>query len=364
VERYSRGLAALSMAMEYGPDDPNRYLQARALFTINDDYETVGGRLVSVDYDPVRREEEAWNAAIIHNPVNPYWGDIWFVNQRSKDDVPHMLRAVPMLRRAARSAPDASVREAAALALEYLTGFARDVVESGYQIRTRFDDGEPVVPTTEEGVVKDLASFVLYESLVPNAECNAKLTCALVGLGEPLDNDCAGGSSGVYEDVAAMAHYFNYAIIRYFHIAAVHNALMEGENDAALALLEGLAERADRMVYDEGMPNRDEPVWMADVAAFLLAAAAAGLPLTGDEARIVQAQYLLSVEHYAAFGAWDPWAPDFPQGPFDYQPDRGLAVEPTELGYLLEYCYSPFRNPAGAPVVDCDVVADRARWGE
>ncbi|MBN1944665.1 MAG: hypothetical protein JW797_03270 [Bradymonadales bacterium] len=364
IEQYSRGLAALSMAMEFIPDDPYRYLQARALFTRNHSYQTVDGREVIIDYDPVRRDEVSWNAAIIHNPDNPYWGDIWFVNQRSKDDVPHMFRAVPMLLRAVQDAPDESVRQAAELALEYLGGFARDIVDSGYQIRTRFDDGEPVVPMNESGLVKDLASLVLYERSVPNAECNGKLSSALVGYVEPLENDCEAGSGGLYETIATMGHYFNYAIIRYFHIAAVHNALMLRHNDVALELLQGLAARADAMVYDLTMPNRDEPTWMADVAAFLLAAAAAGLPLTGDEARIVQEQYLLSVDHYLAFDAWDPWDPDFPQGAFNYMPDRGVAVRPTEIGFLLEYCYSPFRNPAGVPVADCEVVADPARWGE
>jgi hypothetical protein len=33
------------------------------------------------------------------------------------------------------------------------------------------------------------------------------------------------------------------------------------------------------------------------------------------------------------------------------------------MTYILEYCYSPFRNEAGAKLVDCEVVADPARWG-
>ena len=248
--------------------------------------------------------------------------------------------------------------------MEYIGGFARDIVDSGYQIRTRFDDGEPVVPVDDRRGVKDLASFVLYELAVPAAECNAKLASALIGYGEPLDNECEAGDGGIYETIATRGHYFNYAIIRYFHIAAVHNALMLGENDVALDLLEGLAQRADDMLHDPSMPNRDEPVWMADVASFLLAAASAGLPLTAEEARLVQQQLLLSVEHYAAFGFWDPWDDDIPDGAFNYKPDRGVAVRPTELGYLLEYCYSPLRNPAGTPIVDCDVIADPSRWGE
>lgn len=363
VEEYSRGLAALAMVMEFGEDDPAPYLQARAPFTRNHEFDTVGGRHVVIDYDPVRREEDAWNARIVHNPDNPHWGDVHFVNQRSKDDVPHMFRAVPMLTRAAEEAPDESVRQAATLALEYLQGFARDMVESGYQIRTKYEDGEPVVPTTEAGVIKDLASLVFFEGLLPNAECAAKLATAYVAEGLSLGNECGNGISPVYENVAATNHYFNYAIFRMFHVAAAHNAVMNWDLGRARVLLEGLAARGERMMTDTTMPHYGNTEWNADVAVYLLTIAAAGVPLTGDEARFVQAQYAASAEHYAAFGYWDPWAEGIEDGPFDYMPARGAAVRPTEIAYLLEYCYSPLRNPAGAPVVDCEVVADPARWG-
>ena len=132
--QYAKGLAALAQAMMFGADDPVPYLQARAIFTHDHVYETVGGRKVGVDYSKMRRTEDSWNARLFQNPDNPFFGDIYVVNQRSKDDVPHMYRVVPMLMRAREEAPDEDVREAAALALEYLEGFARDIVDSGYQM--------------------------------------------------------------------------------------------------------------------------------------------------------------------------------------------------------------------------------------
>ena len=366
AEQYSKGLAALAMAMEFGDDDPVKYLQARAVFTQDHSYDTLDGRHVVIDYDPMRKEDESWNAANIHNPNNPYWGDIWFVNQRSKDDVPHMFRTVPMLMRAAEEAPDASVREAAALALEYMQGFAADIVASEYQIRTKFEDGEAVVPTKEGGAVKDLASLTLYDWIFPYGECNAQLGAALVSSGEPLGEDCLSGLSRDFEDIATDGHYFNYAIYRFFHIAAVANLLMTGQNEQALASLQGLAERADQIMYDETMPNRDEADWWADAGAFLLASASsAGLPLTNAEARVVVQSYTDSATHWAGYPLWDPWDESVEDGDYNYKYTRGgVAVRPTELGYLLEYCYSPFVNEAGARFVDCDVIRDPSRWGE
>ena len=363
VEEYSRGLAALAMVMEFGEDDPARYLQSRAPFTRNHSFETVGGREVVIDYDPVRREEDAWNARIIHNPDNPHWGDVHFVNQRSKDDVPHMLRAMPMLMRASQDAPDESVREAADLALEYLSGFAADVIESGYQIRTKYEDGEAVVPLNEEGVVKDLASLVLWDVLLPDAECPAKLAVDLA-VGDASEFDCGDGRVDAFEVVATTNHYFNYAIIRMFHVSAAHLALMRRDYEAAEELLVGLALRGERLLDDDSMPNRDAPEFDADVAVYLLTAAAAGMPLTGREAHFVQEHYSLSAEHYGEFEYWDPWADGVAEGEFSYMPNRGTAVRPTELAYLLEYCFSPFRSLEGAQFVDCDVIGDREAWGQ
>lgn len=362
VENYSRGIAALAMVMEFGDDDDAPYLQSRAPFTRNHSYETVGGRQVVIDYDPVRRDEDAWNAAIIHNPNNPYWGDVHFVNQRSKDDVPHMMRSVPMLMRAVEEAPDESVRDAAALALEYLQGFSQHVVDSGYEIMTKYEDGEAVVPTREDGAIKDLASLVLFDALMPDAECIAKASVAYAA-GGTGEFDCGNGYNTAFETIAATNHYFNYAIYRTFHVAHAYLAIMHWDVDTARALFDGLVVRGRQMLEDDSMPNRDVDVWDADVAVYLVLMATVGVPLTGDEAAFIQAQYTASAEHYAEFPYWDPWADGGPEGDFEYKPHRGVTVRPTELAHILEYCYSPLRSLEGAQFVDCDVVADRDQWG-
>ncbi|NOZ02777.1 MAG: hypothetical protein GXP54_12935 [Deltaproteobacteria bacterium] len=364
VEQYCKGLAALSKGMEWGGENPViKYIQARAIFTTNQEYDIEPGRHVKVDYDPVKQKVvHSWNASTIPNVDNPYWPGMWVRNQRSKDDVPHMFRTVPLLMRLKNEAPDADVKAAAGLALEYLRGFAKDIVDSGYLIRTK-ENGQTFVPN-DDGAIKDLASLVMYEEFIPNAECNGKLNAALIAYGEPLDNQCLDGSGGAYEEIATTGHYFNYAIIRYFHAAAVANSLAAGDTEDAKALLQGWISRADRMMHDPDMPNRDSNVWDSDVAATLIVAASAGLPLTSEEARLIQKQYLLSADHYRDWPYWDPWDESVPDGEFPYKPDRGTAVRPTEIAYLLEYCASSWRNEMLTRLVDCDVVADPARWGK
>jgi hypothetical protein len=374
ARQYAKGIAALAMGMEYGDDDPAPYLQARAVFGVDHAYLTPDGRKVRVDYGPVKVEKFDWNAATIPNPDNPHWGDIWVRNQRSKDDVPHLYRTVPMLHRLAAEAPDADVREAAELALEYVRGFAADVLESGYRIRTKFADGVAVVPTNDNGSVKDLASFVEFDGIDPGAECNAKLGTALIAEGSPLDLDCGDGEGAPFEDLATTGHYFNYSIYRIFHVAAVANALFFGHYELARTLLGGLADRVDRILKDPEMPNRQATEWTADAAAMILAAATFGLPLTDAEAQLIARQYGDWIDHYRAYPFWNPWDESVPDGEFRMIPSRNPdtcpeppcapAIREDEILFLFEYCASPWRNPAGARFVDCDIVLDPERWGE
>ncbi len=373
VEAWSKGFVALSLGLEWESEDPVvKYLQARAVFTVDHEFEMEGGRKVKVEYGEVKKEKKYdWNASTLPNDENPHWGPIWVRTMRSKDDVPHMYRMVPMLRRVAEVGKDEEVREAAALAIEYMEGFAKDIVDQGYQIRTK-EDGVTFVPTNEDGTVKDLASFVLFDPVFPDAECSAKLTSALIAYDEPLGNDCGEADWNMWEDLAVDQHYFNLAIIRYFHVSSLANALATEEVEAAEALMQGTIKRADAYMYGDGYGVSD---WAhpSDLASWLLAAASTGMPLTDAEAKHVADWYGRSVDHYAASNVWDPWDDAVPQGEFSYKPSDWSYDDPedtagaktryvrlTEMSFILEYCWSPYRG--GAELLDCDLVRDPSRW--
>ena len=366
IKDWSLGLSALykGMIWDSAESDPVHTLQPRTIYTRNHTY-VQDGRETQINYDPVKYYQYDWNAHTIPNDYNPYWGPIWIRNMRSKDDMPHIFRSVPLLQRVVEEGIDTDVVTAAEEALGYLQNFARDIVDSGYYIRTKDEWGNTYVPVDEYGLVVDLASFVQYEFIVPKAECNAKLNAALIGYGESLDLDCGNGIGGIYENLASYFNYYNWAIIRYFHSAALHNALMVGEDTIAYDLMVGMAKRADTMMHDPNGPAMHTD-WFADVAAFLLTAAGAGLPLTDEEAQLIKEHYSQSVDHYLGWAYWDPWDPSVPDGAIEYRPSRWggfAAIHDDEMIFLLEYCYSPFRNPANAALVDCAVVADPSQWG-
>ena len=360
VIQYAKGIVALFQGMVWSSEQlPTESITARAIFTHNHSYTTNDGRKIEVDYDPVKVEKYDWNAHTVPNDDNPYFGKIWVRNMRSKDDVPHMFRVVPLLMRLAQDTEDEEVRMAAQNAVDHMTAFGRDIVDHEYHIRTN-EVGNAYIPT------EDLASFVTFEVLLPNAECNAKLASALLGYGGPKGNDCGMGVNLAYEDIAGDVHYFNLAIIRYFHLAAITNALAFKEKSVAKKLLEGLVERVDAMVSDQKGPAENQE-WNPDMASYLLAAGASGLPLTAREARIVQEQYAASVDHYEGWAYWDLWDESVPDGEYDYLPPRegqdGMFVRPEEMAFLMEYCGSAWKNPSSVDLVDCSVVLDPSRWG-
>ncbi len=366
VEGLCKGMVAGFKGMIFDPDDPEVAITARTIFTQDHEYIQEGRRTLVV-YGPAKRRAVDWNAQTIPNRTNPYWGEIWVRNWRSKDDVPHIFRSVPILMQLAQQAPDPSVRAAAGEAVATLKRFARDIVDTGYYIRTKDEYGNAYIPLTPKGYVADLASFVEYNFILPNAECAPKLAAALIAYGEPHGIDCGTSFGDLYEYVAGLGHYYNYAIIRYFHAAALTIALTMGQHDTALELLEGMVARIDEIMHGN-LPNRDDPAWPADVASYLLVAAASGVPLTSEEARHVMEQYSRSVDHYGVWSNWDLWSPSVPDGQVAWQPDRNgdpyRFVDITEMIYPLEYCTSPWRPSSGAALLDCEIVLDPSRWGE
>jgi hypothetical protein len=361
VVGYDKGVVALFQGMVWGSESsPVESIMARAIFTHDHGFELDGGRKAWVDYGSVKVAKEDWNAHTVPNPLNPYFGDIWVRNMRSKDDVPHIFRVVPLLMRAHADTTDDEVRRHAGRALEHLAAFAKDIVDSGYRIRSK-EHGEIFVPP------KDLASFVDYVDLIPDAECDGRLTSALIGYGEPLGNDCGKGTGSLYEEIATAAHYYNYAIIQYFHLAAITNALVRRHDAIAHAHLLGLIERVESLAANEEA-RAAEPAWDADLASLLVASAASGLPLTGAEARLVHEAYAAAADFYEAWPHWDLWEASIQDGEYAYlPPDKDAGgrryVPIEEMAYAMEYCCSPWRNPSGTAFVDCSVVLDPKRWG-
>ena len=370
AEQYCKGLTASVKGFRWGDDDPAPFLMARAVFPNDNqcvmDEETWqdDGRTKIMEFHQTYVEEHGWNANKFAWPENPTWGSIWVTNMRSKDDVCAIVRTTTFLPYVIADAPYDWVRDACQETLDYMVGFNKDIVDHDYNIRTKDADGTPRLVTEE-----DLGSYTEYMGVGDDNECAARLATDLIAYQEPRTNDCGQGYPTVYDMVAPSIHYYNYPIVWDYHMAALGNALVYGYPVIAYSLLKGFTARMNNYLSDNSQePGASDQDWNRDMALLLVKAAALGYPLNADEARLVQKHWLQAVEEFTPWPNWDLWDESIPDGEYgggDIRPhgsSQGIQVEGVTM--FLEYCNSPFKNPAGAKFIDCEIVADVSRWGE
>ncbi|MBM4354513.1 MAG: hypothetical protein FJ109_12110 [Deltaproteobacteria bacterium] len=371
AEQYCKGLTASVKGFVWDENDPAPFLMARAIFPMDQSFTLDeatwkdDGRKKAMEFSGMYHIEDGWNAHTFAWPHNPTWGSIWITNMRSKDDVCAIVRTTAFLPYAVADAPFEWVREACQETLDTMKGFNKDIVDSGYYIRTKGTDGVAYkIPD------QDLGNYVWYAELDPPSECTNRLATDLIAYGVPKTNDCGSGYGSVYDMVAPGGHYYNYPIIWNYHMAALGNALVYGHEEIALNLLKGMTERIDTYLD----PKSEEPGvsngnWKRDMALLLVQAAAFGFPLNWEEARLVQKHWIQAVAEFESWPNWDLWDESVPDGEYNsgsgFRPaETGDGVQVEAVAMFLEYCNSPFKNPAGATFVDCAAVADAASWGK
>ena len=128
-----------------------------------------------------------------------------------------------------------------------------------------------------------------------------------------------------------------------------------------------MTERIEKDMADpDGQTLHDS--WDSDLASIMLAAATGGFPLTSDEARYIIAEYDTAMDHYYTWDYWDLWDPSVPDGQVPYRPSSQMTSEKdvvrwSEMSYLIEFCYSPFRNDTSVVPVNCNIILDPSLWG-
>lgn len=371
TEQFCRGISSTMLGMVYDENDPIHHLMPRNVVTSNHTYTTHDGRRKSVDYSNWYHGYDRWNCSRFNYVDNPYWGDVWVTNTRSKDGLGYLYKAAVSVVHAANHATDEAVRAACGETWFLLSLFAQDIVDNAYLIRTKDKDGNPyrpgVDPEPEEANIGDLASFTEWDPLLPDAECNAKQASALLGYGSRLENDCDPfGGNRLYELGAILNNPPNGHIMRSFHLANIILALHNGDNEAALKSLYGLEERFARD-QDINLEFVDvaEDSWGRDIALSRLQSATVGYFLTNDEVREIHAYAYRTIEQYRQWENWDPWSDALPNGeeldvlPPDSKtlPDESKIYwfQPYAMALFMEYCWGIYRNPESPAIIDCEI---------
>lgn len=368
VEQFAKSFTATMKGFVYNENDKIDWLMTRNIITQNHSFTMPNGKKKAVDYSDWYFSYEGWNAERYHYPDNPTWGDIWVTTKRSKDDIPHLYRATGWFPYVLKYGKDEYVKEAVQEAYDYMKLFAKDIVDNGYYVRTKDENGEAYIPMGKE---QDHASLIGYvEILDEYAECDARLATALLAYGDTRDIDCASGQGSIYDDFAININYFNGQIINSFHMNAVQYALLNHYDDEAKALLEGLVTRIERYLDPEsGAAGQSRTSFEKDMALLLLEAGSVGYPLTSEEARKIHYFFSNTVDVYKDFPNWDLWDDSVADGTYSFRDqfhpkelDDTIGME--EIAFVIEYCWSPFRNESSVDFVDCDIVKDPSRWKE
>ncbi len=372
-EQYCKGISSTMLGMVHDENDTVLHLMTRNVVTFNHSYKTHDGYDKAVDYSKWFFPYDRWNCSRFSYENNPYWGEVWITNTRSKDGLGYLFDAsVPILYASLR-AQDEEVRLACSETIDLLQKFTKDIVDNGYNIRTKDAEGNPYTPGIDEGPEEadtgDLASFVTWDLLLPDAECNNKQAAALLAYGDLQDNECTPfGGNKIYEKFSIENNAPNGHIMRAFHIANIKLSLLNGYNDKAQASLEGLDERFTRdMANDLSKVNTSPDGWLRDLISNKLQAAGAGYPMTSEEVRLLHNYLTRSTEAFSNWPTWNLWDKSVADGehewlPPDYEKDdegaRIYRIGSEALALIMEYCWSPFKNPDGVQPVNCEMLSN------
>ncbi|MBI2372402.1 MAG: hypothetical protein HYV07_00250 [Deltaproteobacteria bacterium] len=342
LRRMVRGFESWILAMERtsAPDAP--VLMTRASYPAPVSYQD-NGLEITIDYSLNRPGLDNGATEYVHLADNPYWGDLYVKNKRSKDDIGHMLLALASLD-VCRDALSADAVEEIDRVIERYEAWSRQVEDDGFRISTYDKELEVWIP------VESLAIFV--QTL--DAECDAMLTLRLVGRGASSGKSCGNGINDS-DLLFSELNDNNRHIFWSFHQASAWWSRKRGELEASRQLVTGLAARMDdlfaKLAADEAPTFFDAP----DFAAFITHAAILGVPLTSREVRYVHQQIKEAHDGYfseaslKAIGIFDPGAGD---GETGFGPG-GPGLDFRTIGLALGTCVSPIANPAGRPLLDC-----------
>ncbi len=342
--RLIRGLSSWILAMQRRPDDPDTLL-TRASYPVSI-ASTDSGVSYAIDYSQNRPGIDNGATDYVEVPANPWWGDLYVKNKRSKDDIGHMFRAIAQIDTCDGTFTEAGAQTDLVELRRLYQSWARRVEDDGWAIATLDASDAVFIPPDS------LAHFISVGSV--DVECAGKLALRLFGRVTPDGLACGNGISSLDAAASALGHS-NGLILRSFHEAAAGQALLSNDLGDAQALLAGLAQRLDSML-DALLAGTPPPyVGPVDAADLIVYSANAGVPLTWREVAYLHQQLDIAHQTYLAssndlvYKSFDPATPD---GSYLYEP-AGDGVLFRTLGALLGVCAAEWRNSASKPVLDC-----------
>jgi hypothetical protein len=348
ARRIARAFNAWILAMQRTSQPDAPVLMTRASYPLNTTW-TWKGREVLIDYSLNRPGEDNGACQYVHLPDNPWWGDLYVKNKRSKDDIGHLLLAIALAGDVLADTGDAGMDADWAQVLDLYGQWCRRVEDDGWRIATWDQELSLWYPDD------DLAYYIMDVNGI-DPECDVALATRLMGRGDGGALQCDNGIS-IIDDVVSMKPS-NGQQLRSYHEAAIALAKVRGQQALVDTLLPGMALRIDKIL--DAQPGDGSPPYPGneDMAELMISAANVGVPLTWREVRFFHDRVR---EAYAAWQAardqpvFHVFEAGTPDGEYAYEaPGAGIAFR--YIGAALGACVSPFRHPDLKPMLDCDKV--------
>jgi hypothetical protein len=345
VRKILRGFNAWILAMEIEGNPNPVALMTRAHYPLPV-HSTDGERNLYIDYSLNRPGEDNGACKYVHITDNPYWGDIWVKNMRSKDDIGHMFTELPLMGEMMGWFDDAELRKDYDKMIELYSAWSRQVEADGFRIAT-YDKNLGVYLPED-----DLAILISMKNL----ECPIIQAIRFYGKGDPGDWKCGNGISEL--EPAFTFKNDNAQQFRSFHEADVAAAKFYKRFDIANKLLPGLAERIDTILDAREGPTPPVQPGDKDLSELVLMSANVGLPLTWREVRYLHSRIQDAFDSFrnpAMLPSYKLFDSATPDGKYNYDIEAS-GYHFRHLGSLLGECASPYRNPTSKPYLDCDMI--------
>ncbi len=319
INHYCKGITATMKGMVFGPDDNEKYIMARNIVP-RSHIESIKERTKLIDYSVWRNEYSSWNAKRIHNKNNPFFGDIYVTTIRSKDDLPHILKTIPVLQKVSNETDDLTLKKSVDEMLNYMKGFCRKVVDCEFYIPTKDKNGNVTIPKG------DLAHILREEPY-------GRAAISLVA-GE--DNIKLRDGGRMYERIATKMKYYNYKIFNTFHLSTIMLARMKGHIELEEEATIRFYRRLERLTKSR---DKKRGIKGKDLANLLIQSKSIGIELSQEQEEIIREEVSKAMKSYICFNRWDLWDRSVKVGVYGsqggYIPFDPEVMRIEELGNVL-----------------------------
>jgi hypothetical protein len=285
----------------------------------------------------------------VQNKNNPYFGDIYLKNNRSTDDIGHIIRAIANV-------------SACKDEFSYETKADLDQMEMLYKNWAKsVDDNKFIIPTHNKKLEvvlnkKGLGDYNAYNYGLFNPACIEKLAIRLMHSNSPKDMKCGKGISVLEKILSSRLQNDAIEILRSHHTAAVLLAKSKTNQTLAINLMKGIEYRMNRDFSVIKRPKNSPQYDLQDISSFLIQANNAGITMTSEEMRYIYGQLrvakstIFNPVHYNTLHVFENNVPD---GSYNYDPPHaGLYF--YAIGTLIGSCTSAYRDTNARQLLDCD----------